>query len=93
VELDAVTGALEQTPQCHRASTILHGGRLVGFVTPSSVDPDAARDMVARMLPYYCVPSRVVAVDELPATARGKVDKAALAAVLDRESTLVDVVA
>lgn len=93
VELDAVTNALEQTPHCHRATTMLHDGRLVGFVTPASVDPDEARDAVARTLPYYCVPSLVVAVDELPATARGKVDKAVLAAQLDRKLTLVDVVA
>lgn len=93
VELDAVTGALERTPGCHRASAFVHGGELVGFVTPGSADPDAARETVSRDLPYYCVPSRVVAVPELPITARGKVDKAALAARLDREPALVDVVA
>lgn len=97
VELDAVTNALEQTPHCRRASTIVHDGRLVGFVTPASIDPEAARETVARALPYYCVPSRVVAVDELPVTSRGKVDRRMLAAALDSqpdsEPMLVDVVA
>jgi len=90
VELDAVTRAMEQAPHCRRATTVLHDGRLVGFVTPSSADPDAARRAVARSLPYYCVPSLILAVDELPATDRGKVDKSLLTAQLDR---VVDAVA
>ena len=82
VELDAVTSALETTPGCARATTVLHDGRLVGFVSPATVDTEAAADAVARDLPYYCVPSRVVAVDELPLTERGKVDRAALSALV-----------
>ncbi len=91
VELDAVTNALEQTTHCHRATTILYEGRLVGFVTPASVDTDAALQTVAHALPYYCVPSQIVAVDELPVTVRGKVDKARLTALLDRAGALVEV--
>lgn len=82
VELDAVTSALETTPGCARATTVLHDGRLVGFVSPASVDPRAATDAVAGSLPYYCVPSLVVAVDDLPLTARGKVDRAALSSLV-----------
>lgn len=82
VELDAVTSALETTPGCTRATTVLHEGRLVGFVSPATVAPDAARDAVARALPYYCVPSLVIAVDDLPLTERGKVDRAALSSLV-----------
>ncbi|WP_158841987.1 amino acid adenylation domain-containing protein [Saccharothrix deserti] len=82
VELDAVTSALETTPGCDRATTVLHDGRLVAFVSPATVSPDAARDAVVRDLPYYCVPSLVVAVDELPLTERGKVDRAALSSLV-----------
>ncbi|WP_461119119.1 amino acid adenylation domain-containing protein [Saccharothrix stipae] len=82
VELDAVTSALETTPGCARATTVLHEGRLVGFVSPATVAPDAARDAVARALPYYCVPSLVIAVDDLPLTDRGKVDRAALSSLV-----------
>ncbi|MGW4111335.1 amino acid adenylation domain-containing protein [Actinosynnema sp. NPDC004786] len=78
VELDAVTSALETAPGCVRATTVLHDGRLVGVVSPASVAPDDAKDAVARVLPYYCVPAEVVAVDDLPLTDRGKVDRAAL---------------
>ncbi|WP_309114305.1 amino acid adenylation domain-containing protein [Saccharothrix sp.] len=82
VELDAVTSALETTPDCVRATTVLHDGALVGFVSPATVAPDAAREAVARALPYYCVPSLVVPVDDLPLTDRGKVDRAALRALV-----------
>jgi non-ribosomal peptide synthetase component F len=82
VELDAVTSALETTPGCVRATTVQHDGALVGFVSPATVAPDVARDAVARALPYYCVPSVVVAVDDLPLTERGKVDRAALSSLV-----------
>ncbi|MEV8440010.1 amino acid adenylation domain-containing protein [Actinosynnema sp. NPDC051121] len=82
VELDAVTSALETTPGCTRATTVLHDGRLVGFVSPATVDGQAAKDAVARALPYYCVPAQVCAVDDLPLTPRGKVDRAALASLV-----------
>ncbi|MFD7655266.1 amino acid adenylation domain-containing protein [Actinosynnema sp. NPDC059797] len=82
VELDAVTSALETTPGCARATTVLHDGRLIGFVSPATVEPGAATDAVARALPYYCVPSSVLAVDALPLTERGKVDRAALSSLV-----------
>jgi amino acid adenylation domain-containing protein len=82
VELDAVTSALETAPGCARATTVLHGGRLVGFVSPATVAPGAATEAVARALPYYCVPSLVLAVDVLPLTERGKVDRAALSSLV-----------
>lgn len=47
-------------------------------MTPGTIDPEAARAAVAAALPYYCVPGRVYALDALPITSRGKVDKAAL---------------
>lgn len=82
VELDAVTSALETTEHCAKATTVVHDGVLVGFVSPATVEPDAARAAVARALPYYCVPSRIVPVDDLPLTDRGKLDRAALRALV-----------
>jgi amino acid adenylation domain-containing protein len=78
VELDAVTSALELTPGCVQATTILHDGELVGFVTPSAVDENDARRAVSSRLPYYYTPSLIVGLDELPRTERGKIDKRVL---------------
>jgi amino acid adenylation domain-containing protein len=63
--------------------------RLTAYIVP---DPDAgrrgddhelaiqARDRVATLLPEYMVPSAVVVLAEIPVTAHGKVDRAALPA-------------
>nr|WP_225955304.1 amino acid adenylation domain-containing protein [Kibdelosporangium phytohabitans] len=78
VELDAITSALELTPGCVRASTVLHENRLVGFVSPATVQPELARRIVEQQLPYYCSPTLIVPVDRLPMTERGKIDRRAL---------------
>lgn len=79
VELDSVSAALESVPSCKRAATLkLDNRNLVGFVSPRTVDVEAARQAVAATLPYYCTPKFVLALDELPLTSRGKIDKRAL---------------
>ncbi|MFE3496242.1 amino acid adenylation domain-containing protein [Streptomyces sp. NPDC059175] len=79
VELDAVSTVLETLPGCERAVTLKTDDRtLVSFVTPATVDAEAARAAVADALPYYCVPAVVHRLSHLPQTDRGKVDKAAL---------------
>jgi amino acid adenylation domain-containing protein len=79
VELDAVSAALESVPECTQAVTLkLDSQNLVAFVRPQTVDPEVARQQVAASLPYYCVPSQVIALDAFPITDRGKVNKRAL---------------
>ena len=81
VELDAVSTVLERSPCCQRAVTLKANNRdLVAFVTPATVDVADAQDQVRRSLQYYCVPALVIAIDELPMTERGKVDKRLLLA-------------
>lgn len=76
VELDSVSGALESIDSCTRAVTLKFDSRsLVAFITPQSADVEAAREAVASTLPYYCTPERIIAIDELPMTNRGKIDK------------------
>ncbi|MFN3003729.1 amino acid adenylation domain-containing protein, partial [Mycolicibacterium wolinskyi] len=53
--------------------------RLVGYVT-GTVDPVAARGLLAERLPGYMVPAAVVVLDSLPVTVNGKLDKRALPA-------------
>lgn len=79
VELDSVSAVLESVPECTQAVALkLDCRNLVAFVSPQSVDVGVAKQAVASALPYYCTPAMVIAMDELPKTSRGKVDKRAL---------------
>ena len=79
VELDSVSAVLESLPGCARAATVkLDDRTLVSFVSPGGLSPATARRAVAAALPYYCVPAAVYALDALPRTSRGKIDKPAL---------------
>lgn len=79
VELDGVSARLELTPDCEQAVTLKYDSRnLVAFVSPACVDTASAIEHVRKALPYYCVPAVVLAVDALPRTPRGKIDKRAL---------------
>ncbi len=89
VELDAVTSALEGAVDCGRATTVMHNGKLVGFISPATAVPEQARKAVAERLPYYCVPTLIVPVDTLPTTDRGKVDRRALLSRLDGQKETV----
>jgi len=56
--------------------------RLVGFIVPADapVPPDdALRAFLAERLPDYMIPARFVALEQLPRTAAGKLDRRALA--------------
>ena len=76
VELDSVSAALESAPNCKRAVALKLDSRdLVGFVSPRTVDVEAAKQAVADQLPYYCTPKFIIDLDELPKTPRGKIDK------------------
>ncbi len=76
VELDSVSAVLEQTDGCRQAVTLKYDNQtLVSFVSPTGVDAEKARSAVAEQLPYYCTPAFVLALDELPRTPRGKLDK------------------
>ncbi|KDF01162.1 amino acid adenylation protein [Mycolicibacterium aromaticivorans JS19b1 = JCM 16368] len=53
--------------------------RLVGYVT-GTADVSAARAAMAERLPDYMVPAAIVAIDALPLTVNGKLDRRALPA-------------
>lgn len=76
VELDSVSSALESTPDCKQAATLkLDSNHLVAFVSPATVDIVAAKQAVTDELPYFYVPQFIIPLDQLPMTARGKLDK------------------
>ncbi len=58
--------------------------RLVAYlVADSPPDPSLLRDRLGQRLPQYLIPAAFVALDALPLTAHGKVDRAALPAPPD----------
>ena len=76
VELDSVSAVLESCASCERAVTLkLDSRHLVAFVSPASTDVEEARRLCEERLAYYCVPLLIIAVDHIPLTSRGKVDK------------------
>jgi amino acid adenylation domain-containing protein len=62
-----------------RTAAVVVAGELVLFVEAASVDSGTLRVELARTLPGYMVPSRVLAATPFPLTANAKLDRSALA--------------
>jgi nonribosomal peptide synthetase DhbF len=54
--------------------------RLVGYYTGATIAPEALRSHLSATLPEYMVPAAYVALERLPLTANGKLDRRALPA-------------
>ena len=84
IEPGEVEAALLSHPAVRQAVVVaLDDGeskRLVGYVAGSGAAPDELRAHLAARLPGYMVPSALVALDALPLTRNGKIDRRALPA-------------
>ncbi|MDI9936619.1 amino acid adenylation domain-containing protein [Rhodococcus sp. IEGM 1351] len=84
VELGEVESVLVRCPGVVAAAVVVgEGGGLVGYVVPEvgvRVDPGVVVEFAGSVLPGGVVPSVVVVLGELPVTASGKLDRAALPA-------------
>ena len=86
IELGEVAAAISVDPSVGQAVVVAAdlpqlGKSLVGYVTPSgpdTVDVERIRARVAAALPEYMTPAAYVVLDEIPITAHGKIDRAAL---------------
>jgi mycobactin peptide synthetase MbtE len=89
IELGEVGAAITVDPSVGQAVVVATdlpqlGKSLVGYLTPAdgadceTVDLDRIRARVAAALPDYMTPSAYVVLDEIPITAHGKIDRAAL---------------
>jgi acyl-CoA synthetase (AMP-forming)/AMP-acid ligase II len=68
-------------PGIARAAVMAHEDRLVAYLVPSEeIDLKELRQHLAGRLPHYMVPATFVALDTLPLTANGKLDRKALPA-------------
>ncbi|WYW13956.1 amino acid adenylation domain-containing protein [Amycolatopsis coloradensis] len=78
VEPREIEFALSDNPRVTQATVTVRQGRLVAYVSPGDVDPEALRTELAERMPAYMVPAAVMALDVLPLTAHGKIDRKAL---------------
>ncbi|MEV4643212.1 amino acid adenylation domain-containing protein, partial [Actinoplanes sp. NPDC049548] len=79
VEPGEVAAVLETHEQVSQAVVVVRDGRLVAYVV-STVEPDVLKAYAAERLPDYMVPAAVVALEALPLTVNGKLDRTALPA-------------
>ncbi|RLK61736.1 non-ribosomal peptide synthase protein (TIGR01720 family)/amino acid adenylation domain-containing protein [Actinokineospora cianjurensis] len=78
IEPGEIEAALTARPEVADAAVIARDGKLVGYVTPSDLDTKALRDALGRELPEHMVPAALVAMDALPLTPSGKLDRKSL---------------
>jgi nonribosomal peptide synthetase CepA len=78
VEPREIEFALSGYPRITQATVTVREGRLLAYVSPGDIDTRAVREDLASRLPQYMVPAAVTALDALPLTAHGKIDRRAL---------------
>jgi acyl carrier protein len=89
IELGEIEAVLRRQPDLRDAVVVLRedepgARRLVGYVVPSStgtaIAAESLRQELRRTLPEYMVPAVIVALDALPLSPNGKIDRRALPA-------------
>ncbi len=89
IELGEIEAALLDHPDVNQAVVLIidtvTGDQLVAYVVPTpgaDIDTDAVKAALVQRLPVYMVPSAIVALEEFPLNASGKLDRKALPAPL-----------
>lgn len=80
IEPAEVEAVIAGQPGVAGAAVIVHsdrvrGSRLVAFVSPAGLDLDALRAAAAARLPDYMIPAAFCALETLPVTLNGKIDR------------------
>ncbi|QNI07730.1 amino acid adenylation domain-containing protein [Mycobacterium kubicae] len=89
VELGEVESALRAVPGVRHAVAVVVGANAPKLVAAVAGDPGEIGDItaaVAKLLPSYMVPTRVVFFERMPLTANGKIDRRAVVALLEPEA-------
>ncbi|HEU4360689.1 MAG TPA: amino acid adenylation domain-containing protein [Mycobacterium sp.] len=84
VELGEVETALRAVSGVRDAVAVVVGARrLVAAITGGPPDPGQVTAAVAELLPDYMVPTRIIAIDRIPLTPNGKLDRRAVVSLFD----------
>lgn len=80
VDVQEVEKALARHPGVRQGAVIAQPGSggsvtLMAFVTPADLPPSDVYRVLRDHLPDYMLPSRIIAMDSLPLTASGKIDR------------------
>ncbi len=84
IELDEIECYLREVSDCDNAVVVIIEGdtpwsqEIIGIVSPAQADVGELRNQLRKQLPAYKVPKRVVAMDNLPRNASGKIDRLAI---------------
>ncbi|MEM7482027.1 MAG: amino acid adenylation domain-containing protein [Acidobacteriota bacterium] len=84
IELGEIEAELHAAPQVARAAVMLRDREhLAAYVVPAAgeaegFDTGALRSRLLQRLPRYMLPTSITALDELPLSSRGKIDRSAL---------------
>ncbi|MGW3040582.1 amino acid adenylation domain-containing protein [Kitasatospora sp. NPDC001159] len=77
IEPGEIESVLSGHPGVAQAAVAVRDDRLLAYVSPAGVDPQAIREYLASRLPQHMVPA-VVVLEALPTTPNGKIDRSAL---------------
>jgi D-alanine--poly(phosphoribitol) ligase subunit 1 len=89
VELEEVEAHLRSACGCESVAAVAWpmqygtAAKLIAFVTGATVSAEDALSVLRKKLPAYSVPAQIHELQALPATANGKIDRKALARMLD----------
>ncbi len=86
IELGEIDAALKRQPAVRDAVTVVVGSRqaqrlVACYVAATPLSDTALRAGLRQLLPDYALPGKFLALETLPLTANGKVDRAALASL------------
>lgn len=90
IELEEIENALVRLPQVDQAAVVYQRtqaayGKLVAYVAcTSEVDDKTLLQALAKLVPDYMLPARLILMPKLPKNANGKVDRQYLRALLDQ---------
>lgn len=89
IELEEIEHALMKLPHVNQAAVVYHRsraayGKLIGYVASlQALEEKCVLEDLARFVPEYMIPSRLIVLPKLPKNPNGKVDRQALLGMLE----------